>query len=61
MGKFILDSQFAPAGDQPQAIQKITQFIHNGAQYSTLVGVRAVAKLTQWQILSLTLISPHSL
>ena len=44
MGKFILDSQFAPAGDQPQAIQKITQFIHNGAQYSTLVGVTGSGK-----------------
>ncbi|MCH5313816.1 MAG: excinuclease ABC subunit UvrB [Helicobacter sp.] len=44
MSNFILDSQYAPAGDQPQAIENITHFIQNGAQYSTLVGVTGSGK-----------------
>lgn len=44
MSHFILDSQYAPAGDQPQAIEQITQFIRNGAKYSTLVGVTGSGK-----------------
>ncbi|CUU39307.1 MULTISPECIES: excinuclease ABC subunit UvrB [Helicobacter] len=44
MSNFILDSQYAPAGDQPQAIEHITQFIRNGAKYSTLVGVTGSGK-----------------
>ena len=44
MSNFILDSQYAPAGDQPQAIENITHFIQNGAQYSTLIGVTGSGK-----------------
>lgn len=44
MAKFILESQYTPAGDQPQAIQKITNSITNGAKYSTLVGVTGSGK-----------------
>ena len=44
MSNFILDSQYAPAGHQPQAIEHITQFIRNGAKYSTLVGVTGSGK-----------------
>ncbi|WP_334087607.1 excinuclease ABC subunit UvrB [Helicobacter typhlonius] len=44
MSNFILNSQYAPAGDQPQAIEHITQFIRNGAKYSTLVGVTGSGK-----------------
>lgn len=44
MSKFILESPYAPAGDQPQAIENITGFIRNGARYSTLVGVTGSGK-----------------
>lgn len=44
MAKFILESQYTPAGDQPQAIAKITDSILNGAKYSTLVGVTGSGK-----------------
>ena len=44
MAKFILESQYTPAGDQPQAITKITDSILNGAKYSTLVGVTGSGK-----------------
>lgn len=44
MAKFILESQYTPAGDQPQAIAKITNSITNGARYTTLVGVTGSGK-----------------
>ncbi|TLD96105.1 excinuclease ABC subunit UvrB [Helicobacter jaachi] len=44
MSNFILDSQYQPAGDQPQAIEKITQYITQGAKYSTLIGVTGSGK-----------------
>lgn len=44
MAKFILESQYTPAGDQPQAIAKITDSITNGARYTTLVGVTGSGK-----------------
>ena len=44
MAKFILESQYTPAGDQPQAIAKITDSITNGAKYATLVGVTGSGK-----------------
>lgn len=44
MPDFILNAKYPPAGDQPQAIEKITNFILNGAQYSTLVGVTGSGK-----------------
>ncbi len=44
MSRFILESSYAPAGDQPQAIEKITNFIKKGAKYSTLIGVTGSGK-----------------
>lgn len=44
MANFQLISPYAPAGDQPQAIAKITESIRNGAQYSTLIGVTGSGK-----------------
>ena len=44
MAQFVLDSQYSPAGDQPQAIDKITDSIRHGAQYATLVGVTGSGK-----------------
>ena len=44
MANFTLHSSYTPAGDQPQAIEKITHSIQNGAQYATLVGVTGSGK-----------------
>lgn len=44
MAQFMLHSPYSPAGDQPQAIEKITDSIAQGAKYSTLVGVTGSGK-----------------
>ena len=44
MAQFLLHSPYSPAGDQPQAIEKITDSIAQGAKYSTLVGVTGSGK-----------------
>ena len=44
MAQFLLHSPYSPAGDQPQAIAKITDSIARGAKYSTLVGVTGSGK-----------------
>ncbi len=41
---FKLHTNFQPAGDQPQAIEQLTQGIHNGEQYQTLLGVTGSGK-----------------
>jgi excinuclease ABC subunit B len=42
--KFKLSSKFKPAGDQPQAIQKLTEGILTGRKYQTLLGVTGSGK-----------------
>ena len=44
MSRFVLRQPFSPAGDQPQAIEKITGFLSGGAQHSTLLGVTGSGK-----------------
>lgn len=44
MNNFMLHSAFKPAGDQPEAIKKITQSIQNGNKYQMLVGVTGSGK-----------------
>ena len=44
MKKFTVDSKYAPAGDQPQAIEKLSQSILRGNQYQTLLGVTGSGK-----------------
>lgn len=44
MSRFILHSPYKPAGDQLQAIQKITTSIQNHQQYQTLIGVTGSGK-----------------
>ncbi|MEJ5260175.1 MAG: excinuclease ABC subunit UvrB [Anaerohalosphaeraceae bacterium] len=44
MSVFTLKSSFEPRGDQPQAIQKLTEGIHNGRRYQTLLGVTGSGK-----------------
>ena len=44
MSSFKLNSSYLPAGDQPQAIQQLTEGILNGEQYQTLLGVTGSGK-----------------
>lgn len=44
MPKLILNSSYKPAGDQPQAIQKLSSYIKEGNQYQTLIGVTGSGK-----------------
>ena len=42
--KFILHSKFKPTGDQPQAIQKLTEGFENGLREQVLLGVTGSGK-----------------
>ena len=42
--KFKLQSEFQPTGDQPQAIEKLTEGIQIGEKYQTLLGVTGSGK-----------------
>jgi len=44
LAKFQLQSDFSPAGDQPQAIEKLSNSIINGNRFQTLVGVTGSGK-----------------
>jgi excinuclease ABC subunit B len=44
MGQFRLNSQFKPAGDQPQAIDKLAEGLRQGKKYQTLMGVTGSGK-----------------
>src|SRR5262245_9854811 len=39
-----LHEPFAPAGDQPEAIEKLVEGIHDGLAYQTLLGVTGSGK-----------------
>jgi excinuclease ABC subunit B len=41
---FKLNSKFKPTGDQPQAIEKLTNCIKKGSRYNTLIGVTGSGK-----------------
>ncbi len=41
---FKLNSKFKPAGDQPEAIDKLSACIKNGSRYNTLIGVTGSGK-----------------
>ena len=44
MGKFIVKSNFEPKGDQPHAIEKLTEGIFDGKKTQTLLGVTGSGK-----------------
>ena len=44
MDRFVLHSEFAPTGDQPQAIDQLTTSIEVGNRYQTLLGVTGSGK-----------------
>lgn len=65
MSRFVLNSPYKPAGDQPFAIEKLSHFIKKGSQYQTLVGVTGSGKTyTMAQIIQTlqmpTLIMTHN-
>ena len=48
---FKLHSDFKPTGDQPEAIEYLSNGIKSGKKFQTLLGVtRFTEKLLQWQI-----------
>ena len=42
--EFILESPFAPTGDQPEAISKLVEGIKNGETYQVLLGATGTGK-----------------
>ena len=44
MDKFKLNSEYKPTGDQPEAIQKLTDGLQNGMQEQVLLGVTGSGK-----------------
>ena len=44
MAEFQLKSQFEPAGDQPKAIQKLTEGVNAGKRFHTLLGATGTGK-----------------
>src|SRR3990167_9444009 len=44
MSSFNLKSKYKPAGDQPVAIQKLTEFLKSGNRHQTLLGVTGSGK-----------------
>ncbi|PAF51501.1 excinuclease ABC subunit UvrB [Helicobacter sp. 13S00477-4] len=44
MPKFLLNSPYSPAGDQPEAIEKISKSIASNHRYQTLIGVTGSGK-----------------
>jgi excinuclease ABC subunit B len=44
MPQFKVESEFAPAGDQPQAIEKLAEGVLRGDRYQTLLGVTGTGK-----------------
>ena len=44
MANFKLNSSFKPAGDQPKAIERLVQALHEGKKFQTLMGVTGSGK-----------------
>jgi superfamily II DNA or RNA helicase len=42
--RFQLQARFEPAGDQPEAIEQLVNFVVSGGKYSTLLGVTGSGK-----------------
>ena len=42
--KFLIHSQFSPAGDQPAAINKICNYLREGSERQTLMGITGSGK-----------------
>ena len=46
---FKLHSEYTPTGDQPHAIEYLSNGIKQGKKFQTLLGVQVQEKLLQWQ------------
>jgi excinuclease ABC subunit B len=44
MGVFKMNNQYKPAGDQPQAIERLAEGLHQGKKFQTLMGVTGSGK-----------------
>lgn len=44
MGRFKLNTEFKPAGDQPQAIERLVESLRGGKKFQTLMGVTGSGK-----------------
>lgn len=44
MDRFVLHSKYAPTGDQPEAIEKLTEGVNNGCREQVLLGVTGSGK-----------------
>lgn len=44
MGKFVVESEYSPSGDQPQAIEKLSEGLKKGIRGQTLLGVTGSGK-----------------
>ncbi|HSW44683.1 MAG TPA: excinuclease ABC subunit UvrB [Phycisphaerae bacterium] len=44
MGEFLIHSEYKPAGDQPQAIEKLTRAFESGTKHQCLLGVTGSGK-----------------
>ena len=44
MTEFRISNKYFPAGDQPQAIEKLAEGLREGKQYQTLLGVTGSGK-----------------
>ena len=44
MSIFKLNNQYQPAGDQPQAIERLSEGLRNGKKFQTLMGVTGSGK-----------------
>ncbi len=51
MDKFKLVSKYKPTGDQPQAIEALTDGINRGFSEQTLLGVTARGRPSPWRML----------
>ena len=50
MSGFKLVSEFAPTGDQPQAIEKLVKAFRSGKKAQTLLGVTGSGKTLLWRM-----------
>ena len=48
--KFVIKTDMAPKGDQPKAIEQLTQGILQGEKYQTLLGITGSGKPLLWQM-----------
>jgi len=47
--RFVMATEFSPAGDQPTAIKEISQGVLSGEQDQVLLGAQARARPLRWQ------------